>query len=75
MDNATNTLSSKDRTFTTWSHNDKWILIHTLKRAKEEGKWGNNNPKEVAWKSYVIALFGSKKVSGRGGKECKGHQK
>ena len=39
-------------------------MTHALKKAKEDGKWCDNNPKEVAWTFCVGALSGSEKVSG-----------
>jgi hypothetical protein len=71
MDNALNNPSAKDKISATWSCDDKSVLICTLKRAKEEGKWGDNNPEEVAWRSCVIMLSGSKKASGGAAKTVK----
>jgi hypothetical protein len=71
MDNALNNPSFKDKISATWSHDDESVLICMLKRAKEEGKWGDNNPKEVAWRSCIIALSGSEKASGGAAKTVK----
>jgi hypothetical protein len=62
MDNNTKT-SSKDKVNAIWSRDDKSILIRTLKRAKEDSKWGDNNPKEAAWTACVAALLDSEKIS------------
>jgi hypothetical protein len=55
----------------TWSHNNEAVLIHMLKKAKEEGKWGDNNPKAAVWTVCVLALSGSEKVLGGGPKDAK----
>jgi hypothetical protein len=56
MDNALDNSSAKDKISATWSHDDELVFIHMLKRAKEEGKWSDNNPKEIAWRSCIVAL-------------------
>jgi hypothetical protein len=71
MDNALNNLSAKDKISATWSCNDESVLIRMLKRAKEKGKWGDNNPKEVAWRSCIIMLSGSEKALGGAAKTVK----
>ncbi len=68
MDNDSKTLGSKDKSSATWTCNDETVFVRTLKKAKEEGKWGDNNPKEVAWTVCIGALSGSEKTSGGGPK-------
>jgi hypothetical protein len=70
MDNGTKT-SSKDKANATWSRNDEAILVRALKKAKDDGQWGDNNPKDVAWNACVAALHGSEKVSGGAPKNAK----
>lgn len=70
MDNDTKT-SSKDKVNAIWSRDDESILIRTLKRPKEDSKWGNNNPKEAAWMACVAVLLDSKKISGGAPKSVK----
>jgi hypothetical protein len=62
MDNNTKTESTKSKTI--WTHNDERTLVSTLKKAKEEGKWGDNNPKQAAWTMCARALSGSDSKSG-----------
>jgi hypothetical protein len=50
--------------FSIWTRDDETALVRTLKTAKDEGKWGDNNPKDSAWTICVKALSGSKKKSG-----------
>jgi hypothetical protein len=47
-----------------WSCEVEAILIQALLKAKEERKWGDNNPKPVAWTACVAALSGSEKTNG-----------
>jgi hypothetical protein len=55
----------------TWFHNNEAVLIHVLKKAKEKGKWGDNNPKVVVWTVFVLALSNSEKVLGGEPKDAK----
>lgn len=71
MDNKTKTVGGKDKAASTWSADDQEKLVHALKKAKEDGKWGDNNPKEAAWTICVEELSGSEKVSGGVAKEAK----
>jgi hypothetical protein len=48
MVNDTRTMTSKDRTTAMWSCDDEVTLVRALKKAKDDRKWGDNNPKEVA---------------------------
>ncbi len=64
MNDNTKTASTKDKAVSTWTHDDKAMLVHTLKMAKEKGDWGDNNPKTLAWTTCVKALSGSEKKSG-----------
>jgi hypothetical protein len=52
----------------TWSVADKATLVRTLKSEKEAGRFGDNNPKPVAYKAVMTALAGSEKMSGGGPK-------
>jgi hypothetical protein len=54
-----------------WTRNDEATLVHSLKKAKDDGKWGDNNPKGTAWTACVAALSGSENVSGGGPKTAK----
>jgi hypothetical protein len=57
----------KDRTTgssATWTSADEVILVQTLKEAKAEGDWGDNNPKKNVWTTCERALVGSEKISG-----------
>ena len=47
-----------------WSPEDEATLVAALTKAKVEGKWGDNNPKAVAWTACVAALAGSEQKSG-----------
>ena len=72
MDNETKAKSNnKDKINVTWSRSDESTVVQTLKKAKENGMWGDNNPKDVAWTSCVTALSGSENVSGGGPKDAK----
>ena len=73
MDNDTKAKSNhnKDKTNVTWSHSDESTVVHTLKKAKENGMWSDNNPKDVAWTSCVTALSGSENVSEGAPKDAK----
>jgi hypothetical protein len=42
-----------------------------LTKAKEDIKWGDNNPKEMAWTACVAALVGSETLSGEVAKDSK----
>jgi hypothetical protein len=55
----------------TWSYNNEAVLICTLKKAKEKGKWGDNNPKVAVWTVCILTLSSSEKVSGGGLKDAK----
>ena len=73
MENDTKAAASKDKHNTgkanaTWNRTDKATLVRTLMKAKEDGKWGDNNPKEAAWSACVAALAGSEKGNGEGTK-------
>jgi hypothetical protein len=48
-----------------WSRDDEATLVHALKKAREENKWGDNNPKPAAWTFCVAQLSGSEGGSGR----------
>jgi hypothetical protein len=71
MGNNDNTPVKKDKTNCTWSRDDEATLVFTLKKAKEDMKWGDNNPKEVTWTLCVAALSGSEKISGGAAKNAK----
>jgi hypothetical protein len=71
MVNDTRTVTSKDRTTAMWSCDDEATLVRALKKAKDDRKWGDNNPKEVAWTVCVVALSGSETVSGGVAKDAK----
>lgn len=47
----------------TWTPADEVILVQTLKAAKAEGDWGDNNPKKNVWTDCERALVGSEKIS------------
>jgi hypothetical protein len=47
-----------------WSRDDEAVLIRALRQAKDEGKWGDNNPKDVVWPICTDALKNSEMVSG-----------
>ena len=66
MDNDSKTPVSKEKEKTSfaWSCDDEATLVRTLKKAKEDGKWGDNNPKPTAWTACVEVLSNSKKASG-----------
>jgi hypothetical protein len=67
MDNDTKT--GKDKA--TWTRDDEATLVRALKKAKEEGKWGDNNPAPAAWTICVGMLYGSEKASGGVAKDAK----
>jgi hypothetical protein len=52
----------------TWSPADETVLVQTLKQAKADGDWGDNNPKKNVWTDCEKALAGSEKISGGGPK-------
>ena len=62
--NATGAKATKDRSSSTWTRDNEATLVHALKAAKEDGKWGDNNPKEQTWTACVEALSGSEEKSG-----------
>ena len=64
------TKTGKDRN-SIWSPETESIGVTTLKQAKEDGKWGDNNPKSAAWTMCVEALSGSEKVTGGAPKDDK----
>ena len=64
-------MGNKDKATATWSLDDGATLLRTLKKTKEDGKWGDNNPKDAAWTVCVGALYGSEKVSGGVAKDVK----
>ena len=47
-----------------WTRDDEATLVRALRKAKEEAKWGDNNPKPATWTACVEALAGSERVSG-----------
>ncbi len=53
-----------------WSIEDEAKLVCALKKARDQGKWGDNNPKKPAWSVCVAALEGSEKISGGAAKEA-----
>jgi hypothetical protein len=71
MDKTSKTTDNKDKTNATWSYDNEAILIHTLRKANEDSKWGDNNPKETAWTLCVTALSGSENASGEALKDAK----
>ncbi len=66
MDNDNTTTAS-----TVWTRNNEAALVCTLKAAKNDGKWDDNNPKPVAWTLCVIALRNSEVISGGAAKTSK----
>ena len=70
MDNDTKT-TGKDKNTAQWSRSDELTLVRALKRSKEDGKWGDNNPKDVTWTLCVAALYESEKISGGVPKDSK----
>lgn len=56
-----------------WNKDLEALLVCALQKAKDEGKWGDNNPKPAAWTDYVTKLAGSEKQSGGGSKKCHFH--
>jgi len=71
MDNDNKTPIKKDKTNSLWNHDDKATLVCTLKMCKVEGKWGDNNPKDVTWTLCVTALSSSEKMLGGVAKNVK----
>ena len=71
MDNDNKTTDSKVNNNATWSCDDQLTLVRALKKAKRDGKWGDNNPKEAAWTFCVGELSGSEKLSGGVAKDAK----
>jgi hypothetical protein len=64
IDNSANAKATRERASSKWRCDDEWALVRALKKAKEDSKWGDNNPKEAAWTFCVMALSGSKRESG-----------
>ena len=64
MDGSTKTPTSGGRNNAAWNNDDEATLVCTLKRTKDEKKWGDNNPKPIVWTICVEALHGSEKISG-----------
>ncbi len=56
MENTENTAGNGARTVV-WTPEYESTLVQALIKAKHEGKWGDNNPKPVAWTACVTALF------------------
>jgi len=48
---------------TSWSSEDKELLISTLLEEKRKGTWGDNNPKRTTWVACEAALRGSEKAT------------
>lgn len=71
MENNSKTKISKEKISSTWSGDDEAMLVRTMKKAKEDGKWGDNNPKPTAWTACVEALSGSEGASGGAPKGAK----
>ena len=46
-----------------WTEADESLFVETLTAWKQEGAWGDNNPKSTAWHACRDALAGSEKVS------------
>jgi hypothetical protein len=64
MNNATKATGGKDKATSIWTCDNEATLARALKKAKQDGKWGDNNPKVATWTVCVTALTGSEKVSG-----------
>jgi hypothetical protein len=47
-----------------WSQADDMTLLHMLATEKNEGHWGDNNPKPTVWVECAQALAGSEKQLG-----------
>jgi hypothetical protein len=61
MDKDNKNPGSKDKgnIYTKWNRDDEVMLVQTLIKAKEDKKWGDNNPKPAAWTACAAALSGS----------------
>ena len=64
MSNSAKTGGTKDKANSTWTSENEATLVRALKKAKEDGNWGDNNPRKVAWTSCVRVLSGSEEKSG-----------
>ena len=53
-----------------WNKNLEALLVSALQKAKDDGKWGDNNPKPAAWTDCVTKLAGSEKQSGGAAKNA-----
>jgi hypothetical protein len=49
---------------TKWNSADEATLVATLIAQKNQGNWGDNNPKPSVYTQCVAALAGSEKISG-----------
>jgi hypothetical protein len=64
MDKDNKNPGSKDKGNTKWNRDDEAMLVQTLIKAKEDKKWGDNNPKPSAWTACAAALSGSEIITG-----------
>jgi hypothetical protein len=71
MEKNTKTEGKKGRASSMWTPKDKATLVRELIKAKEDMKWDNNNPKEMAWTACVAALVRSETLSGGVAKDSK----
>lgn len=56
--------NTEAKSSTKWTDADDAVLVTTLTKEKAKGKWGDNNPKKVAWAACELALQGSERQSG-----------
>jgi hypothetical protein len=56
--------ANKDRKTTIWNLADEASLVHTLLEQRNNGNWGDNNPKPIVWTACEAMLAGSENKSG-----------